>query len=148
MADVDIVANRAGNALYNRQMAQALILFAHGARDPGWAAPFARVLERVRAKAPDREATLAFLELMAPDLDTAIAEQAARGVDSIRVVPLVLGPGGHLRHDVPRIVEAARRRHAGIEIELAPPAGEDAAVIDALAAYCVRETVPVSAAGR
>lgn len=50
----------------------ALILFAHGARDPRSAAPFERILERVRADAPARRPMLAYLELMAPDLATAI----------------------------------------------------------------------------
>jgi sirohydrochlorin cobaltochelatase len=113
----------------------ALILFAHGARDPSWAAPFERVLAVVRARAPERAPMLAFLELMAPDLPAAIATQAGRGFASIRVVPLFLGPGGHLRHDLPRILAAARQHHPGVAIELAGPAGEDAAVIEALAAY-------------
>ncbi|HZW73593.1 MAG TPA: cobalamin biosynthesis protein CbiX, partial [Caldimonas sp.] len=33
--------------------AQALVLFAHGARDPRWADPFEAVAERIRAAAPD-----------------------------------------------------------------------------------------------
>lgn len=117
--------------------ASALILFAHGARDPAWAVPFERVLARVEDQAPDRAPMLAYLELMTPDLNTAIATQAERGFDAVRIVPLFLGPGGHLRHDLPRIVDAARVRHPRLSIELAGPAGEDALVIEALAAYCL-----------
>jgi sirohydrochlorin cobaltochelatase len=125
-------------ASYNRCMAApALILFAHGARDPRWAAPFERVLEAVQARAPERSPMLAFLELMTPDLSAAIAAQVERGHASVRIVPLFLGPGGHLRHDLPRIVDTARHRHAGVEIEIAAPAGEDANVIGALAQYCL-----------
>jgi sirohydrochlorin ferrochelatase len=43
--------------------ASGLILFAHGARDPAWTAPFLRVLARVEDQAP----MLAYLELMTPD---------------------------------------------------------------------------------
>lgn len=117
--------------------APALILFAHGARDPAWAVPFERVLARVHRHAPERAAMLAYLELMEPDLPTAIAAQARRGFDAVRVVPLFLGPGGHLRNDLPRIVDAARARHPRMAIELAGPAGEDASVIEALATYCL-----------
>jgi sirohydrochlorin cobaltochelatase len=112
-----------------------LILFAHGARDPRWAAPFQRVLDRVREAAPERAPMLAFLELMLPDLPTAIAQQAERGFDAVTIVPLFLGPGGHLRDDLPRIVAQARSRHAGLAIEVSPPAGEDEGVIAAIAAY-------------
>lgn len=119
-------------------MAAALILFAHGARDAQWATPFKRILARVQADAPDRDATLAFLEFMSPDLPAAIHDHVARGHRTIRVVPLFLGPGGHLRHEIPSLVDAARRAHPGVTIELWPAAGEDERVIDALAAYAVR----------
>jgi len=127
-----------GVRFYNRSMTvPALILFAHGARDPAWAIPFERVLARVGGRAPERAPMLAYLELMTPDLAAAIAAQAERGFNAIRIVPLFLGPGGHLRHDLPRIVDAARARHPGLEIELAGPAGEDRFVIEALADYCL-----------
>ena len=115
----------------------ALVLFAHGARDPAWSAPFERVLARVAARAPERAAVLAYLELMQPDLATAIAAQVARGFTDIRIVPLFLGPGGHVRNDLPRMVDAARSLHPGVWIELLGPAGEDAGVIESLADYCI-----------
>jgi len=113
----------------------ALILFAHGARDPNWAAPFERILDRVRDAAPERAPMLAFLELMTPDLPTAIAQQAERGFHAVRIVPLFLGAGGHLRNDLPRIVAVERTRHAGMSIELSGPAGEDEGVMAAIAQY-------------
>jgi sirohydrochlorin cobaltochelatase len=42
-----------------------------------------------------------------------------------------------LRQDLPRIVDAARAHHPGVAIDVAPPAGEDPAVIEALARYCL-----------
>ena len=113
----------------------ALILFAHGARDPAWAVPFQRILDRVHETAHERAPMLAFLELMAPDLPTAIAAQVARGFDGITIVPLFLGRGGHLRNDLPRIIEQARANHPGVTFELREPAGEDRRVIDAIADY-------------
>jgi sirohydrochlorin cobaltochelatase len=118
-------------------MPTALILFAHGARDPRWAAPFERVLREVQARAPDRAPMLAFLELMTPDLGSAIDIQAERGFGSVRIVPLFLGPGGHLRDDLPRMADEARARHPAMVIDIAPPAGEDARVVAALAACCL-----------
>ena len=116
-------------------MPAALILFAHGARDPRWAEPFERVLARVAALAPERAPMLAYLDMMAPDLASAIAHQVDRGFTDIRIVPLFLGPGGHLRSDVPALVERARAAHPGVAITMAHAAGEDPAVIDALAVY-------------
>jgi sirohydrochlorin cobaltochelatase len=116
----------------------AVILFAHGARDPAWAVPFERVLAHVRADAPQCAASLAFLEFMSPDLGTAIADMVAQGRRAIRVAPLFLGPGGHLRRELPELIAAARAAHPGVRIDLRPPAGEDEGVAAALAAYCLR----------
>ena len=60
-------------------MKAGLILFAHGARDPRWAAPFEAVAAQVRAQRPDVQVRLAFLEFMTPSLPDAGAELAALG---------------------------------------------------------------------
>lgn len=52
---------------------RGLLLFAHGARDAAWAAPFQAVVQRVRTEQPALQVALAFLELMLPDLPTAAA---------------------------------------------------------------------------
>ena len=116
-----------------------LVLFAHGSRDARWAEPFEAVLGRVQALVPGVAVTLAYLERMEPDLAEAVAELVRRGARRIRVVPLFLGYGGHLREDLPRLAAAVSAEHPGIVVDLAPPAGEDARVLEALADYCVRE---------
>ncbi|NBR30176.1 MAG: cobalamin biosynthesis protein CbiX, partial [Betaproteobacteria bacterium] len=50
----------------------ALVLFAHGARDPQWAEPFKRIQAAVRARRSGAVVELAFLELMQPVLADAI----------------------------------------------------------------------------
>jgi len=120
-------------------MPRALILFAHGARDPGWAEPFERLVARVRAIAPGHEVRLAFFELMHPDLGAAVAELAAGGATAISVVPIFLGPGGHIRHDLPPLIEELRARHRGVQIDQSAPAGEGSGVLDAIAAYCAAQ---------
>jgi sirohydrochlorin cobaltochelatase len=116
----------------------AVILFAHGARDPRWAEPFLRVAERVRAAVPDLALEVAYLEHLEPNLAEAARRLARRGAKAIRVVPLFIGRGGHLRVEVPRLVAEVVAALPGIAIDLALPAGDDDAVIDALASFCVR----------
>ena len=116
----------------------AVVALAHGARDPRWGEPFARVIDRVRATAPGLEIELAYLEHLAPSLRDAIRGLAARGVSSIRVVPLFFGRGGHLREDVPRLIAAIASELPSVAIELMLPAGDDVEVQQALAAFCLR----------
>lgn len=116
-------------------MSLAVVLFAHGARDAEWAEPARRVADAVRALLPDAQVSLAFLEFMAPTLAEAVEAAAGAGATEVRVVPLFLARGGHLKRDVPALVEAAQARHPDCRIALLAPVGEDPGVIDAMAAF-------------
>jgi sirohydrochlorin cobaltochelatase len=116
----------------------AIVLLAHGARDPRWAGPFVQVANDVRAEAPELAVALAYLEHLPPSLVDAVRELARDGARSIRVVPLFFGRGGHLREDVPRLVAAIAAELPEVTIEVTLPAGDDRAVQRCLAAYCVR----------
>ena len=110
-----------------------LLLFAHGARDPLWARPFEAVAARLRERAPGRPVALAYLEFMAPGMAQAGAALSAAGCATVSVVPLFLGAGGHVRKDVPALLEALRAAHPHTAWQLAPPVGEHEAVIAAMA---------------
>ena len=116
---------------------QALILFAHGARSPAWAKPFERLRELAQARLPDHLVSLAFLELMTPQLPDEVATLAARGITQLTIVPVFLGAGGHLQRDLPALVERLRAQHPQLSISVAGPVGEDAGVLAAMADYCV-----------
>ena len=118
-------------------MTQAIVLFAHGARDPRWAEPFEAVAARVRAAAPGCAVVLAFLELMAPSLGDAVGRLVAAGATRIDVVPLFLGTGGHLRQDLPPLVDALRAAHPAVDFHLHAAIGEHAVVVEAMAAAAV-----------
>ncbi len=114
-----------------------LLLFAHGARDPRWALPFEAVADAARRARPRQPVRLAFLEFMAPDLATAAEALVAEGCTRIDVVPLFLGAGGHVRKDVPPLLEAVRERHPGLEVRLHPAVGEQPALIEAMASVAL-----------
>lgn len=115
--------------------ATAVILFGHGARDPAWAEPMRRIRAQMLAQPAAPSVELAFLELMEPDLGSAIDAQVAAGASRIAVVPIFLAQGGHLKRDLPRLLDEIRSRHPDCSIRLAPAAGEAEAVVAAMAAY-------------
>jgi sirohydrochlorin cobaltochelatase len=117
-----------------------MILFGHGARDPRWAEPFERLRTKVATQRTDAAVTLAYLEMMTPDLDAAADALLADGCTRLAVVPIFFGQGGHLRRDLPMLVDALRARLPGIAIAVADAAGEDDAVLAAVADYCVRSS--------
>src|SRR5574343_1736660 len=80
-------------------MTTALILFAHGARDPEWAEPMRRVQAAIRQQRPGVPVELAFLEFMAPTLPDCIAALVAGGARKIVIMPMFIARGGHLKRD-------------------------------------------------
>jgi sirohydrochlorin cobaltochelatase len=117
---------------------RAILLLAHGSRDPAWKAPFERLREKIVAQAPTTPVENAYLEHTAPDVIEASRLLVQQGATSIEIVPLFLGPGGHVRSDLPRLAAEIRSAHSGIEVTLAAPVGEADSVIEAIAAYCLQ----------
>lgn len=122
-----------------------LVLFAHGARDPEWAEPFRAIAARVAATRPDLSVKLAFLEFQEPALADAIAGLVADGHRSIRIAPLFMAQGGHLKNDVPKLLDDIRARHPALQLELLPAIGDVAELREAIAGWLI-SSVPGSAA--
>lgn len=110
-----------------------ILLFAHGARNPAWANPFHAIAAHMRRCAPAQPVTLAFLELMQPDLPHAARELIEQGCQKITVVPLFLGVGGHILNDLPVLVHTLREQNPTVVIEATPAIGQTEAIIRALA---------------
>src|SRR2546430_16854376 len=99
----------------------AVILFAHGAREPGWAEPFESLRDRLRAAGMQVE--LAFLEFMSPSLDEAAARLAGKGIETVVIVPLFLAQGAHLKRELPKMGERIGKRHAKTAFQVAAAVG-------------------------
>ena len=113
---------------------QGLILFAHGARDPRWAAPFEAVARQIARQQPQVQLRLVYLELMSPSLAQAGAELCAAGCSQVDVLPMFLGTGGHLRKDLPPMIERLREMHPSVRWQLHDAVGEHPRVREAMAA--------------
>lgn len=112
----------------------AIILFAHGARDPAWAVPFEAVLAALREHVPERPVLLAYLELMPPSLADAVEALVAEGVNALVIWPLFLAPGSHVQRDLPREVAQLRALHPDLAIEIGPVIGSLPSVQQAIVA--------------
>jgi len=118
---------------------QAIVLFAHGARDPEWAGPVNRLAALLRSRQPQVLVRPAFLEFMSPGFDQAVDELVAQGASRILVVPIFLAQGGHLKRDLPQLIERAARRHPNSVLCLAAAVGEDDRVLAAMGDFALAE---------
>jgi sirohydrochlorin cobaltochelatase len=117
---------------------RGIVLFAHGARDPEWAQPFEAIRDCVRKQRPEYPIELAYLEAMSPTLEEAIAALASQGASAITVFPLFMAQGGHLKQDLPRILEAIRASCPHVPIALESAIGDVPEIRDAIAAWILQ----------
>lgn len=115
-------------------MNTALILFAHGARDPEWANPMRRVQAAIRLRMTTAPVELAFLEFISPTLPECAAQLIAQGADNIVVLPMFIARGGHLKKETPEMMEMLRSTYPNVEFSLGDAIGENEAVVQAMAA--------------
>lgn len=112
--------------------APALIALAHGSRDPRSAATINALSELVACMRPDLRVEPAFLDLAEPSFDQAVDRLVAEGHQEIVVVPLLLSEAYHARVDVPAVIEAAVKRHDGIQVHATRVLGMEAAFFHVL----------------
>ena len=115
-------------------MSRALVLLAHGSRDPRWRQPF-EALQRGLARGDEglHPVELAYLQFCEPTLDQVLCRCQAAGHGEALVVPLFMSGGGHVLNDVPGAVREAGKR-AGVQVQVCGAVGEEPEVLAAMAA--------------
>ena len=121
-------------------MPKAILIFAHGARDPEWSKPFEQLREAVATQKPNTKVALAYLEFMQPALPEALETLIKNGATDIDIVPAFMAQGGHLKRDLPLLIEAARSRYPNTRLTLQPALGEAPDVIAAMARHIAAST--------
>ena len=102
--------------------------------------PFRNIRRKIAARNPSLAVELAFLELMQPALPDAVAKLADAGHDTITIAPLFMAQGGHLKHDLPQLLDHLRRRYPGVTLTLLPALGDADAVLDAISDWLINNT--------
>ena len=113
-------------------MKEGLVLIAHGSKDPEWRQPLEAIALSLKKRLPAVAIAMAYLEHGA-SLDEAVGGLVAKGTASVRVVPVFLGQGGHIKEDLPRLFAAAKSAYPNVSLVLDKAIGEQPAVIEAIA---------------
>lgn len=113
-------------------MREEILLVGHGSRDPAGNAEF---LEWAAAVADRGDAPVqpCFIELAEPGVQEGIDRCVERRAERVVVIPATLLAAGHVKLDVPREIDQARRRYPLVDFRYGRPFGVDSLVIDILA---------------
>ncbi|MCV2464883.1 CbiX/SirB N-terminal domain-containing protein, partial [Streptomyces sp. ICN988] len=101
----------------------ALVVVAHGSRDPRALSTVRALLDRVRTLRPALPVHLGHIELNEPLLPDTLA---ALGGGGVVLVPLLLGRGYHVKRDIPDMAAASPAR-----TRVAAPLGPHPLLVDA-----------------
>ncbi len=112
--------------------APALVILAHGSRDPRSAATVHALAKCLREQREDLRIETSFLDHCPPTPYQIIDKLAADGVEEVVLVPLLLSGAFHARVDVPAVVDEARERHPSLRILAADVLGYDDSLLDVL----------------
>ena len=112
---------------------RAIVLFAHGSRDPLWHRPIQAVADAIALRAPATPVACAYLELSTPDLHTVCDSLISQGASALTIVPMFLGVGKHAREDLPELMTRLRQHWPAIDFQLQAAVGENPRLIDLLA---------------
>jgi len=102
---------------------KSLVLLAHGSRNPRWCKPFDELIADLQGSAGDASICLAHLQMSEPSLPTVIDGLASRGVEHIRILPMLMAGGNHADEDIPAEVATLCEKYPAIHIEILPPIG-------------------------
>jgi sirohydrochlorin cobaltochelatase len=119
----------------------AILLIGHGSRNPAGNDEFLAFCERLAARHPERAYVPCFIEfhdVLVPDgIDRAVALGATR----IVAVPVILLAAGHVKVEIPELLEEGRKRHPGVEIRY----GRNIGVCDATVRMLVERVAEATA---
>ncbi|MFD7230161.1 sirohydrochlorin chelatase [Streptomyces sp. NPDC059881] len=121
----------------------ALLVIAHGSRDPRHAATVHALVRRLRSQGvppgpqgsrgvPELRVSTAFLDFNAPSVPQVLERMANDGVREVVALPLLLTRAFHAKADIPSVLNEARARHPRLWITQADVLGPSPLLLDAV----------------
>ncbi len=112
-------------------MEPALLLIAHGSRQPAANADLVHVVEQLRQRGCG-VAEASYLELAEPNIDEGGARCATRGAECVVLLPYFLSAGVHVLRDLTAARDRLAARFPHVEFRLAAPLGRHPLLVDVL----------------
>jgi len=112
----------------------------HGSRDEGAVREFAQVAKGLRKLMPDMPVEYGYLEFATPIIRTGLDKLRDQGVTRVLAVPGMLFAAGHVKNDIPSVLNTYAAKHDGVTIELGKELGIDPKMIRAAGAR-IQETL-------
>jgi sirohydrochlorin cobaltochelatase len=110
--------------------ALGVMVCGHGSRDEQACREFAHVVDRVRERLPAWPVEMGYLEFAKPIIRDGLDRLREHGVRRVLAVPGMLFAAGHVKNDVPSVLNAYARQH-GLRIDMGRDLGIDGKLLQA-----------------
>ena len=101
----------------------AVLLIGHGTRRAAGIAEFHHLAAQLQQALPDRTWLSGFLELVDPNVPEALETLWRQGFRRITVLPALLMAAGHVKNDIPALINAFQATHPEVEIRFGADLG-------------------------
>ncbi|MDQ6975338.1 MAG: sirohydrochlorin chelatase [Mariprofundaceae bacterium] len=116
-----------------------VLLIGHGSRKPASNDAVREFMSLLQTRFPNYRMRLCFIEFADVLLDEGL-EQAANESTHVIIVPLMLGAAGHVNSEIPKHVNAAKKRHQHVRFVISKHLGAGLEVLQALLQQMNRAT--------
>ncbi|MFD8147802.1 sirohydrochlorin chelatase [Streptomyces sp. NPDC059708] len=110
----------------------ALLVIAHGSRDPRHAATVRALVGRVRSLRPGLRVETAFLDFNGPAVSQALASLYLSGVREVVALPLLLTRAFHAKADIPAVLAESAVRLPDLSVRVADVLGPHPLLVSSL----------------
>lgn len=107
-----------------------VMICGHGSRDAAACAEFGTLVRKVARALPEWPVEMGYLEFARPIIREGLDALRARGVDHVLAVPGMLFAAGHVKNDVPSVLNAYAAEH-GLKLEMGRDLGIDGKLLEA-----------------
>jgi sirohydrochlorin cobaltochelatase len=119
-----------------------VMICGHGSRDPGAVREFGALVRGVAERLPRYPVESGFLEFARPVIRDGLDRLRARGVDHVLAVPGMLFAAGHVKNDVPSVLNAFAAAHPDVRVSFGRDLGIDPKLLRA-----ARDRIEAAAGG-
>ena len=102
----------------------AVLFISHGSKLGRAEEEISAFVNRLKQKSGIPIFEYAFLEIASPSISEGIDICADKGAKKIVVLLNFLNSGQHVNKDIPQIIDEARKKHPGVDIQLTEPVGQ------------------------
>lgn len=109
---------------------EALLIVAHGSKVAKTDEIMKSYEKAIRSRMPNLKFSYCYLQLMAPDLHSAVKNLYEDGVRTLKVFPFFIFNGNHILEDIPMELDAIKKTYSDLEIQFLDNIGFDEKMVD------------------